>query len=366
MGEPEPQAARSGTTAWARSLETPLRLFLRTETGSAAVLLAATLAALAWANIAPARLRRGAGAPSCRSGSAATGWTRTCASWVNSGLMTFFFLVVGPGGAARVRHGRAARAPPAGAAAGGRGRRHGRAGRDLPGHQRGPRLAHGWGVAMSTDTAFALGMLALVGPPLPDRVRTFLLTVAVVDDLVALVVIAVVVQRAHLLGPLLVGVGDRCVVTGGRAARLGLRSGAVVRAARRGRLGGVLRVRASTRSSSACVMGLLTVRLPGRRATTWSGPRSCSAGSASSRRRSWPGRRGAGVAAAISPNDRLQQLYHPWTSYLIVPLFALANAGIDDQRRAAGPRVHLADHAGHPGRLRASASRSGSSAPPGC
>ena len=52
--------------------------------------------------------------------------------------------------------------------------------------------AHGWGAAMSTDTAFALGMLALVGPRFPDRLRAFMLTVAVVDDLVALVVIAVV------------------------------------------------------------------------------------------------------------------------------------------------------------------------------
>ena len=43
--------------------------------------------------------------------------------------------------------------------------------------------AHGWGVAMSTDTAFALGLLALVGRRLPDRVRVFLLTVVVVDDL---------------------------------------------------------------------------------------------------------------------------------------------------------------------------------------
>ena len=52
--------------------------------------------------------------------------------------------------------------------------------------------ADGWGVAMSTDTALALGLLALVGHDVPDRVRTFLLTVFVVDDLVALLVIAVV------------------------------------------------------------------------------------------------------------------------------------------------------------------------------
>src|SRR3977135_807434 len=48
--------------------------------------------------------------------------------------------------------------------------------------------AHGWGVAMSTDTAFALGVLALVGPRVPDRLRGFILTVVVVDDIVALIV----------------------------------------------------------------------------------------------------------------------------------------------------------------------------------
>src|SRR5207244_1288870 len=52
--------------------------------------------------------------------------------------------------------------------------------------------AHGWGVAMSTDTAFALGLLALVGPRFPDRLRAFMVTVAVVDDVVALLVIATV------------------------------------------------------------------------------------------------------------------------------------------------------------------------------
>ena len=52
--------------------------------------------------------------------------------------------------------------------------------------------AHGWGVAMSTDTAFALGMLALIGPRFPDRLRAFMLTIIVVDDVVALLVIAVV------------------------------------------------------------------------------------------------------------------------------------------------------------------------------
>ena len=67
--------------------------------------------------------------------------------------------------------------------------------------------AHGWGIAMSTDTAFVLGLLALVGPRFPDRLRAFLLTVAVVDDIVALVVIATVYTDTLRVGPLLVAVG---------------------------------------------------------------------------------------------------------------------------------------------------------------
>ena len=60
LGEPEPEAASestgilSGKTAWARNLETPLREFLRTETGSAAVLLVAAVAAVVWVNVDPA------------------------------------------------------------------------------------------------------------------------------------------------------------------------------------------------------------------------------------------------------------------------------------------------------------------------
>ena len=67
--------------------------------------------------------------------------------------------------------------------------------------------AAGWGATMSTDTAFALGLLALVARGLPDRVRIFLLTVVVVDDLVALLVIATVYSGPVALGPLLLALG---------------------------------------------------------------------------------------------------------------------------------------------------------------
>ena len=95
MTEPGDSTSQfSRRTVWARRLETPLRQFLRTETGSAAVLLAATLAALAWANIDPP----GYAATwhtvlLIRSGT--RGLADSWQGWVNSGLMAFFFLVAG-------------------------------------------------------------------------------------------------------------------------------------------------------------------------------------------------------------------------------------------------------------------------------
>ena len=179
---------------------------------------------------------------------------------------------------------------------------------------------------MSTDTAFALGMLALVGPRFPDRLRAFMLTVVVVDDVVALVVIATVYtdhrrDAAARCRPRPVRSRAR------RRARRSVRRGLVYAA-----LGGAMWV-ALLKSGVdpvvvGLVMGLLDLRVSRRRAPTSSARPSSSASSASSRRRSSRGRRASASTSAISPNERLQQLYHPWTSYVIVPLFALANAGI--------------------------------------
>ena len=75
-------------------------------------------------------------------------------------------------------------------------------------------------------------------------------------------------------------------------------------------------------------MGLLTYAYPAERDDLERATRPVPPSSASSPRPSWPGRRAPGLESAISPNERLQQRFHPWTSYVIVPLFALANAGI--------------------------------------
>ena len=197
--------------------------------------------------------------------------------------------------------------------------------------------AHGWGAAMSTDTAFALGLLALVGPRFPDRLRAFLLTVAVVDDIVALVVIAIVYTERARPAPLL-------------AVAVALSRGVLVSRARR-RPARASSTRCSARPpGSRCsksgvdpvvvglAMGLLTYAYPAARGDLERAtelfrlfreqptPELARVGA-------------AGLAAAISPNERLQQLCHPWTSYVIVPLFALANAGIADRRRLPRARA---------------------------
>ena len=172
---PSAPSLLSGHTAWARKLETPLRRFLRTETGSAAVLLVATLAALAWVNISESSYESvWATTLSVRIGGSAI--SMDVHEWVNSGLMTFFFLVVGLEARREFDTGEL------------RQRRRltlpvltGLGGMIVPigiylAANAGQPSAHGWGTAMSTDTAFALGMLALVGGGQPHRGRPNQLT----------------------------------------------------------------------------------------------------------------------------------------------------------------------------------------------
>ena len=97
MAEDSPPGAAhsfSGRTAWARNLQTPLRVFLRTETGSAAVLVGMTVAALAWVNIDASSYTAVWGARLSVTLNGA-GVSLDLREWVNSGLMTFFFFVFG-------------------------------------------------------------------------------------------------------------------------------------------------------------------------------------------------------------------------------------------------------------------------------
>ncbi|WSS18338.1 Na+/H+ antiporter NhaA [Streptomyces sp. NBC_01190] len=304
----------TAATAWA---------YIRTETGSAAVLLAATVAALIWVNVAP--------------GSYDTVWHTRLAielgrwgvdldlrNWVNSGLMTLFFLVVGLETRRELDMGelRDRRRIPLPMLAG-------ISGMVVPvafylavnaGHS----STHGWGVAMSTDTAFALGMLALLGSRFPRRLHTFILTVAVVDDFVALVVIAVAYSDDITVTPLLIGIG--MLLTALVVRGFGVRRGIVY-----GVLGIVAWVAFLNSGVDPLVVGLITGLM------SYAYPASRDAlERATGLFRSFREQPTAelerearlGIAEALSPNDRLQRMWHPWSSYVIVPVFALANAGI--------------------------------------
>src|SRR4051812_24045479 len=153
-------------------------------------LLAATVAALIWANVSPSTYE--------------SVWTTDFSlhlgdhvlaadlrHWVNDGLMTFFFFVVGLEARREFDMGelreRSRISLPVLAGIGGM---------LVPvllylAFNASSDSAGGWGTAMSTDTAFALGVLGVVSRNVPSRLRVFLLTVAVVDDVIALVVIAV-------------------------------------------------------------------------------------------------------------------------------------------------------------------------------
>jgi Na+/H+ antiporter NhaA len=185
--------------------------------------------------------------------------------------------------------------------------------------------AGGWGTAMSTDTAFALGMLALVGPKPADRLRTYLLTFAVVDDLAAIVIIALVYSHHLDVPALLAGLA---ALAGIFLARTGGLRQAVVYAAL-----GVAAWMAFFKSGvdpavSGLVIGLLTPAYPAARSDL----ERATARVRRFREQPTPGMARAAsisLSASISPNERLQNTFHPWASYVIVPLFALANAGLE-------------------------------------
>ena len=176
-------------TAWARNLAAPLRDFLSTETGGAIALLAATVAALLWANspwkdaydeLWLTRVSVGIGS-----------WSldKDLRIWIDDGLMALFFVLVGLEIKREVVSGelrdRRAAMLPALASLGGMIEPAlvyvAFAGRTAPG---------GWGVPMATDIAFVVGVMAAFGKRVPFGLKIFLLSLAIADDMGAVVVIA--------------------------------------------------------------------------------------------------------------------------------------------------------------------------------
>ncbi len=299
-----------------------VRRFAGSESAGAVVLLVGAAAALLWVNLDAASYDGFWETPlAIRLGD--HDLTLSLREWVNSGLMSFFFFVVGLEARREFDLGEL------------RERRRlvlpllaGLAGMAVPAAiylavTGGTPAAHGWGAAISTDTALALGLLALAGVRSP-AVRAFLLTVLVVDDLVALTIIAVVYTDEVSLPALLVAVALLGVVLLARTVRI--RAGGVYAV-----LGVAtwvaLHASGVDAVTAGLALGLLTWAYPANRGDLVAATdlvrafrEQPTAALASSAR--------AGLGAAISPNDRFTQLYSTTVALVIVPVFALANIGI--------------------------------------
>ncbi|HEX2903559.1 MAG TPA: Na+/H+ antiporter NhaA [Jatrophihabitans sp.] len=322
-------------------LSESVKRFLSREAGSSAILLAATVAALVWANLPGATYLRF--------------WSVDAElrvdSWrlqldlqhvVNDTAMAIFFMVVGLEISrelvvGELRDRRTLLVPALGAIGG----------LLLPALvyfaivQSGP-AAGGWGIPMSTDTAFVVGVLALFGPRCPDQLRLFLLALAIVDDIGAITVMALFYSKHISLPALLV---SAALV----AALIGLRVLGMWRLTPYMLLGIALWLavyQSGVHPTLAGVLvGLIVPAAPvdvehrrrlyfyGRAVIEAADPRRVRLVTAAAR-------------ATVSANDRLQDALHPASAYVVLPLFGLANAGVPldahTLRAAATSRVTIA------------------------
>ncbi len=313
-----------GRTAWARNLATPVRDFLATESGGASMMVIATVIALIWANSPASHSYQSLWSTHLTLKLGAHEITANLRNWVNQGLMTLFFLVVGLEAKRQLdlgdlRERRRLMVPAAAALfgvavpaciylawnAGGAG-------------------AHGWGAAISSDTAFALAAVGLLTPRSATRMRVFLLSLSVVDDLTGLIVVALAYTKHVSVVALVVAI---CLYL----LMLALRWVPVARGTLAVALGFGVWLAMFESGIDPVISGLAI----GLAISAYTPVREDVAEAFELTRvfREQPTPELAraaqrGVSSSISLNERLQYGLHPWTSYLIVPLFALANAGV--------------------------------------
>ena len=313
-----------GNTRIARVVARPLVKFLAQETASGVLLLVATAVALAWVN-------------SPWGDSYSDFWETplsiTVASvdlidlslhgWVNDALMALFFFVVGMEIKSELVNGdlsdRKVAALPALAALGGM---------VVPalfyvGLNLGGDNIRGWGVPMATDIAFAVGVLALLGPRVPHRLKLFLLTLAIVDDIGAILVIAVFYTTSLSYIWLTVAVGLVALILVLRKFRVWYIPVYAILGAG---------VWFATHESgvhatiAGVVLGLLTPAAPLVMGRAFEQVEDILSGETADpvtlRNANWRIRELQPVTA------RLTTLLSPWTSFLVIPLFAMANAGV--------------------------------------
>lgn len=318
----------------ARLAARPLESFLRIEASSGILLLLATAAALGWANSPWSQSYQDFWQTPFGVHFGSFTFQRSLAWWVNDVLMVIFFFVVGMEIRRELHHGELSdwrRASlPAAAALGGM---------MVPAAlylaiARDPGSRAGWGVPVATDIAFALGILALLGKRVPAALRVLLLALAVIDDLGAILVIAIFYSDELTLSGVLLAIAGLLVIASFQ--RAGVRSKAAYLAPAAVVWAGIYTAGVHP-TIAGVIVGLLT---PVR---AWLGthgflaeirPELDRLGQAA------PAELPAHEVArslrvvdsvrreAISPAESLIEQLHPWVAYGIMPVFALANAGV--------------------------------------
>jgi NhaA family Na+:H+ antiporter len=344
MSDPEFPAERIDAIA------APFQRFIRTAAAGGVVLLLATIIALAVANspLGPEIDSFWTTAVGLRVGGAI--WEYPLRHWINDGLMTLFFFVIGLEIKREIVWGELSEPGAAGlpiAAAVG--------GMVVPAAlylalASGPQAASGWGVVMATDIAFVVGCLALLGSRIPDRLRLIVLSLAIIDDIGAILVIAIGYGHGFHALPFagaVLGFGVAALMQ-----RLGVRPvlaywfvGFLIWAA--------LHESGIHPTIAGVALGLLTPARPwvdNKRLDSfliWARRAALAEGEASNSDLKAIRRVLARAAReSISPQQRLEDGLHPWSAFVVLPLFALANAGVAISVAGAFDPIALAVVAG--------------------
>jgi NhaA family Na+:H+ antiporter len=307
-----------------RRLARPLRTFLGTEAAGGIVLLAAAIVALVWANSPFQESYETLWHTELRFALGSFEIAEDLRHWVNDALMALFFFVVGLEIKRELVGGELSdprnAVLPAIAALGGM---------ILPALlyllvNAGGDARSGWGIPMATDIAFAVGVLALLGPRVPSGLKVFLLTLAIVDDIGAILVIALFYSGGIDTAWLAVAGGLVLAVAGLRRAKVYWVPLYAV-------IGTGLWLATFESGVHATIAGVALGLLTPARPTDPGG-----FGDVMEEAAKLPAEPDAHSLRVlrlqgnevVSVAERLEHLLHPWTSFVVVPLFALANAGL--------------------------------------
>jgi NhaA family Na+:H+ antiporter len=313
-------------------LRKPFARFLAIEAATGAVLLCATAAALVLSNSPWAHDYNEAWETTIGLQVSSWEFSRSAREWINDGLMTLFFFLVSLELKREIvlgelRHPRTAALSIA-AAVGGMA---------VPAAlylavQTGLPGEHGWGTVMATDTAFVIGCLALLGSRIPQSLRVFMLSLAIVDDIGAILVVAVG-YSSQIDWPMLALAAFGVAVIRAMGA-LGFRKFPLYFL-----LGAMVWIAIDASGLHATVTGvILGLMTPARR---WVSDERMYAifrqaiahpagdeGSGGTRDRETLQAAEIAAREALAPVERLELALHPWVGFFIMPLFAFANAGV--------------------------------------